>query len=235
MDRTAPQSHSAVETLCHEVRGAIAPLANWRRLLHSQAIKPEDLGALANVLDRAVLVLSRLANDLARLESTADSEASLTVEALDLREVVSSVAKIVAPEAEQKDVALRVQLPPEPVPMFGDFVRLTQVVANLLDNALKFTEGRGRVSVELRYEGGAAQLVVSDTGIGIAHEFLPLAFDEFAREDRRGGGVPGHGIGLHLVQDIVALHGGTVMAESPGPGCGSRFTVVLPVTVPRAA
>lgn len=76
MNQAAPQSRSAVETLCHEVRGTIAPLANWRRLLHSQAIKPEDLGALANVLDRTVLVLSRLASDLARLQSTAQSEAS---------------------------------------------------------------------------------------------------------------------------------------------------------------
>lgn len=163
------------------------------------------------MLDRTVLVLSRLANDLALLQSTEESEASLTVEALDLREVVSSVTKIIALEADQKDVALRVQVPPEPGPMFGDFVRLTQVVANLLDNALKFTEGRGRVSVELRYEGGAAELIVSDTGIGITPEFLPLAFDEFARKDRRGGAVPGQGIGLHLVRDIVALHGGTVV------------------------
>src|SRR5207247_8442912 len=139
---------------------------------------------------------SRLANDLARLQSTAESEASLSVEALDLREVVSSVAKIIAPEADQKDIALGVQLPPEPVPMFGDFVRLTQVVANLLDNALKFTEDRGLVTVELRYEGGAAELVVSDTGIGIAPEFLPRAFDEFTREDRHA--LPGCGIGLHL-------------------------------------
>ena len=224
----------SIEILCHEVRGAIAPLANWQRLLHRSAVTPEELGALGDVLHRTVLVLSRLVNDFAALEH-ADAHDALAVAALDLREVVLVVTKVLGPAAAQKDIALGVRLPPEPVPMLGDFVRLTQVIANLLDNALKFTERLGRVSVELRCEGGSAELSVTDTGIGIAPEFLALAFDKFAREDREGETFLGRGLGLHVVKDIVELHGGTVIAESLGPGRGSRFTVVLPVTVPRAA
>jgi signal transduction histidine kinase len=231
---TQPCRSESIEILCHEVRGAIAPLANWQRLLHRSVITPEELGALADVLQRTVLVLSRLVNDFAALEHAGAHEA-LSVAALDLREVVSSVTNVLGLEAVQKDIALGVWLPPEPVPMLGDFVRLTQVIANLLDNALKFTERRGRVSVELRCEGGSAKLSVTDTGIGIAPEFLPVAFEQFTREDRQGETIPGRGIGLHVVKDIVELHGGTVMAESPGPGRGSRFTVVLPVTVPGPA
>lgn len=224
----------SIEILCHEVRGTIAPLANWQRLLSRRALTPEQLGALADALHRTVLVLSRLADDFAAL-GHAEAPDALSLAVLDLREVVSSTANTVGPAATQKDVALAVRLPAEPVPVLGDFVRLNQVVANLLDNALKFTKRLGRVSVELRCLGGSAELSVADTGIGIAPEFLPVAFDRFTREERGAEHASGRGLGLHVVKDIVERHGGRVVAASAGPGQGSRVTVVLPITLPRAA
>jgi AraC-like DNA-binding protein len=159
----------------------VAPLENWASLLHKHGLKAEDVEVLAGVLHRTVLVLSRLAGDLAALDEVTDAELAVRFAVFDLREAVSSVTHGVAPEAARKNIALNVALPDTPVPVFGDLVRLTQVVGNLLDNALKFTERPGSVSVELRSDGRSAELAVSDTGAGIAPEFLPLAFDKFMR------------------------------------------------------
>jgi signal transduction histidine kinase len=236
MNHTGPQRrHDSFEILCHEVRGTVAPLAHWVWLLHERPLRPEDIDVLAGVLHRTVVVLSRLAEDLAGLETFQDAELPLSFAAVDFREAVSSVIPGVAPEAARKDVALTIELPPEPVPVLGDFVRLTQVVTNLLDNALKFTEPPGAVSVELHSDGRSAELAVCDTGVGIAPDFLPLAFDKFVQEHRGTATQPGAGLGLHVVKDIVTRHGGTVAAESGGHGRGSRFTVVLPLAVKRIA
>jgi signal transduction histidine kinase len=237
MSHSGPQRrHDSFEILCHEVRGTVAPLAHWAWLLHKRPLRPEDVDVLAGVLHRTVVVLSRLAEDLAALENPQDAEFAMSFAAIDLREAVSSVIPGVAPEAARKDVALTIALPSEPVPVLGDFVRLTQVVTNLLDNALKFTEPLGAVSVELHSNGRLAELAVCDTGAGIAPDFLPLAFDKFLQEHRGAAAAhPGVGLGLHVVKDIVTRHGGTVAAESGGHGRGSRFTVVLPLAVTRVA
>jgi len=111
----------------------------------------------------------------------------------------------------------------------GDAVRLQQVVSNLLTNAIKFTLERGQVTVTLRESLGSALLTVSDTGMGIAAEFLPYVFNRFSQEDgsntRSFGGL---GLGLAIVRHLVETHGGTVRAESPGPGKGATFSVTLP-------
>ncbi|MGZ4203223.1 MAG: ATP-binding response regulator, partial [Thermoleophilaceae bacterium] len=155
---------------------------------------------------------------------------SLDLRRLSLLEVVQAALEAVALLAEQRKVGLEVTLDPGTGPVFGDSLRLQQVVLNLLTNAIKFTPEGGAVKVDLGNEGDHALLRVSDTGAGIAPEFLPFVFDRFTQQDnsseRRFGGL---GLGLSIVRHIVEMHRGTVRAESPGRGKGSTFTVTLPL------
>jgi CheY-like chemotaxis protein len=120
-------------------------------------------------------------------------------------------------------------MPEQPIWIDGDEVRLTQIVANLLNNAATFTAEGGRVTLTMKDDTGAVEIVVSDSGIGIAPEMLRHIFEPFAQVDHAVDRVTtGLGIGLNLVQTLASLHGGTVKAESEGLGHGSRFTVRLP-------
>jgi signal transduction histidine kinase len=136
-------------------------------------------------------------------------------------------------EAAEAGLALDSTLPHDLPPVAGDVVRLQQVVHNLLSNAVKFTPPGGRVRVHVDQDGSQARLSVSDTGVGIAPTFLPYVFDRFRQADssmtRTHGGL---GLGLAVVRALVELHGGSVIAESPGDGAGATFTVRLPLLNP---
>jgi CheY-like chemotaxis protein len=139
-------------------------------------------------------------------------------------------------QARQCHVALVLEPPPESLPVYGDGLRLEQVVWNLLSNAIKFTPRGGQVQIVLAASEGEAEISVSDTGEGIAAEFLPHVFDRLRQADasitRKHGGL---GLGLSIVRHLVELHGGTVSARSPGQGRGATFTVRLPTSpTPRA-
>ena len=117
-----------------------------------------------------------------------------------------------------------------PAPVVGNATRLRQVVVNLLSNAIKFTPPGGLVAVSLKPMDSGAQIEVRDTGRGIDPAFLPRVFDQFSRADPSSTGQhPGLGLGLFIVRELVQLHGGTVRADSAGPGRGARFTVQLPM------
>jgi signal transduction histidine kinase len=154
----------------------------------------------------------------------------LKPEAIDLAAVAASATETVRPLIEARQHELVLSLPSEPLPVEADRVRLEQVLINLLNNAAKFTAPGGRITLKAFRERAGAVLEVSDTGAGIAPEFLPHIFDLFTqgeRElDRSEGGL---GIGLTIVKRLVELHGGTVQVRSPGLGGGSRFTVRLPL------
>jgi signal transduction histidine kinase len=133
------------------------------------------------------------------------------------------------PTADEKNLRIDVDIDAASGVVLGDPGRLQQVVSNLLANAIKFTPEGGSVRVGLRDGGDSLRVVVSDTGQGIDPAFLPHVFDRFRQEDgtrtRRHGGL---GLGLSIVRDLVHLHGGSVSAESAGPGQGAKFTVTLP-------
>jgi CheY-like chemotaxis protein len=136
---------------------------------------------------------------------------------------------LIRPIADDKGVRLDLRLPDAPCSVYGDYDRLRQVVQNLLSNAVKFTPAQGVVLVRVTEEGAAFNLTVSDTGIGISSRFLPHVFERFRQADAsttRGYG--GLGLGLAIVKELIERHGGTVSANSPGPGFGSTFTVTLP-------
>jgi CheY-like chemotaxis protein len=151
-------------------------------------------------------------------------------EPVDLRALLSRVVQGFEKTARTQGVGLDLGAAGEPVTVRGDALRLEQIVTNLISNAIKYTNEGGRVSVTLAREGGQVELRVRDTGVGISAEMLPRVFDLFAQApgalDRAQGGM---GIGLTLVQRLVALHEGTVEAFSDGPGKGSEFVVRLPL------
>jgi signal transduction histidine kinase len=230
----SPRSE-ALQIIAHEVRGVLWPLAAWGRRLSGGDIRPDETRQAGEVIERGVEVLSRLASDLAALDSAADGEQPLALTVLDLRDVVATGIRVIGYEATLKGVAIVTDVTAEPVAVLGDPVRLAQVVSNLLDNALKFTDTSGKIVVELTAEGGRAQLSVTDTGVGISPGFLPCVFDKFTRQRPEDVERSGWGLGLYLVKRFVEMHGGRVGAESPGRGLGSRFVVTLPLTVAEAA
>jgi CheY-like chemotaxis protein len=147
-----------------------------------------------------------------------------------LRPVIENALESVRPAAKAKDIALECAIPNSDIVVRGDASRLQQVIWNLLSNSVKFTPRQGRVQISVVEQDGNALLSVTDTGQGIAPEFLPCLFERFKQADgsitRRHGGL---GLGLAIVRHIVEMHGGTVSAASEGPGKGSTFSVTLPM------
>jgi CheY-like chemotaxis protein/anti-sigma regulatory factor (Ser/Thr protein kinase) len=146
-----------------------------------------------------------------------------------MKAVVATALELANPLLEKRHQALELEVPDEALFVSGDAVRLAQVLSNLLTNAIKFTPPDGRIWLRLRHAGDCVEVVVEDTGTGIAPDLLPRVFDLFSQGeqhiDRRAGGL---GLGLAIVKTLVQLHGGSVSAHSDGPGRGSRFVVRLP-------
>jgi signal transduction histidine kinase/CheY-like chemotaxis protein len=223
-------------TLAHELRNPLAPIRNGLQILRLAA---HDQGAAARVqemLERQVNHLVRLVDDLMEVARVTRGRIELRREPVDLGAMLRSAVETSRPLIEAARHELRLDLPEAPVTLIADPVRLAQVVANLLNNAAKYTEEGGRISLSARRDGNHAVISVRDTGVGIPAEVLPRVFDLFSQADRtyhRAQG--GLGIGLTLVRTLVELHGGTVWATSEGVGRGSEFVVRLPLGVEVAS
>jgi signal transduction histidine kinase len=150
-----------------------------------------------------------------------------------LQAVGAAVVELVRAEAAAKDVELLDSI--EPVRLSGDAARLQQVITNLLNNALQFTDAGGRVALDIRRERHDVVIRVEDSGIGIDPRFLPHVFEEFRQGDGPGSGKGGLGLGLAISRHIVELHSGQIEATSAGIGRGATFTVRIPVDSPRGA
>jgi CheY-like chemotaxis protein/two-component sensor histidine kinase len=174
----------------------------------------------------------QLIDDLLDVSRIASGKLRLELQNVELGSVIDAAADTVRPAALAKSIRLDVVREPHVGPITGDPNRLQQVVWNLLSNAVKFTPREGRVQAHLRRVNSRVEIVVSDTGPGIAADFLPYVFERFRQGDssstRPHGGL---GLGLTLVKQLVELHGGSVTAESSGAGQGATFTVKLPVSV----
>jgi CheY-like chemotaxis protein len=190
-------------------------------------------GDLAQMIERQVSHMVRLVDDLMEVSRVTRGKIELRREAVDLKDVIESAAETCRPHIEAAQHELTVTLPPVPLVVHGDTVRLVQVFANLLSNAAKYTDAGGRISITAQRRDDDVEVVVDDTGIGIAPDMLPRVFDMFVQAKGDGRRAQsGLGIGLTLVRSLVTLHGGTVEASSPGVGAGSRFTVRLPLVAP---
>jgi PAS domain S-box-containing protein len=222
-------------TLAHELRNPLAPIRNGLQILRMTKADPAAVGRVHEMLERQVGHLVRLVDDLMEVARVTRGRIELRKEAVDLAGMLRSAVETSRPLIEAARHELIVDLPEEPVTLVADPVRLAQVVANLLNNAAKYTEEGGRIFVSARREGEHAVVIVRDSGVGIPVDVLPRVFDLFAQADRtyhRSQG--GLGIGLTLVRTLVELHGGTVTARSDGLGHGSEFTVRLPLGSERA-
>jgi CheY-like chemotaxis protein/two-component sensor histidine kinase len=183
-----------------------------------------------DVIDRQVQQMTRLVDDLLDVSRISRGKIELRKERVQLAAVVSSAVEASRPLIEKWDHELTVTLPPEPVYLEADPTRFAQVLLNLLNNAAKYTEQGGRIWLTAGQEGEHVVIRVRDTGIGIPREMLPRIFEMFTQVDRSlERSQSGLGIGLTLVQSLVEMHGGTVEAQSDGPGKGSEFVVRLSV------
>ncbi len=223
-----------IHVICHELRGALAPLATWSRLLSAGLVGAGDMRHVGEILERNTRLLARLTSDLSALSSAGSHRPRLTCAPVDVRAVVVEAVRAASQSARAREVMLLAQLPGEPVITFIDELRFAQVLGNLLDNALKFSDSGGKVVLEVVSSPGAARVIVTDSGMGIRSDFLPFVFEKFARGTPDDGGREGRGLGLHVVKTLVEAHGGTIAVESKGPGRGSRFIITLPARLAAA-
>jgi PAS domain S-box-containing protein len=218
-------------TVSHELRTPLNAILGWTRMLQTGAVEGGDrMQRALETIERNARAQTQLVEDILDVSRIIAGKLRVQVRPIDLRGVILAAVDAVRPAADAKQVELALDLSCDANDFYGDPDRLQQVVWNLLSNALKFTPGKGKVTVELRRSNGHVEIAVTDTGMGIAADFLPHVFDRFRQADssitRTQGGL---GLGLAIVRHLVEVHGGTVRAESEGEGKGARFTVRLPV------
>lgn len=221
-------------TLAHELRNPLAPLSNGLHLMRMASAKPDLLEKTRQMMERQIQHMVHLVDDLLDVARISTGKVELRRQRMDLKDVVATAVETSASLVDAGGHKLTVEVPPVPLPMDADPTRLAQVVSNLLNNAAKYTPEGGRIALKVRVDGPEAVLSVSDTGVGIAPDALGKVFEMFAQVPSAGKPQGGLGIGLSLVQSLVALHGGSVTAASPGPGQGSTFTVRLPLVSPES-
>lgn len=216
--------------LSHELRTPLNAVLGWTRLLKEGRLPEEKRDRALDTIDRNARNQVALIEDILDVSRITSGKLRLAVAPVELIQVVEAALDTLRPAAEAKGVRLQAVLDPDAGSLHGDATRLQQVVWNLVSNAVKFTPKGGRVYVRLERESSHVQVVVADTGQGIDPAFLPHIFEAFRQQDasstRQHGGL---GLGLAIVKHLVELHGGTIRAESEGPGQGSNFTVRLPV------
>ena len=222
--------------LAHELRNPLAPIRTATEVLARTLPAQDKNRATADLVKRQVTHLTRLVDDLLDVSRITQGRIQLQHETVDLSAIVAQAIEATEAMLREKHHVVSRLSDLQPLYVDGDAARLLQCVTNLLTNAAKYTDPRGTIRVELRAERGQAVISVSDNGIGIAPELLPSIFELFVQSerslDRSQGGL---GIGLSVVQRLVRMHGGNVIAASDGPGKGATFEIRLPrVPPPRA-
>jgi PAS domain S-box-containing protein len=222
-------------TLAHELRNPLAPIRTGLHLLRITQPGSDSAEQARAMMERQLTHLIRLVDDLLEVSRISRGKIDLRRSPIELAAVVLSAVETTRPAIEAARHKLEISLPAQPLTVDADFVRLAQVLANLLNNAAKYTDPGGRIALSVRGEGAdavsEAVISVRDNGVGIPAELLPRVFDMFAQVDRtldRAQG--GLGIGLALAKSLVEMHAGTIQVESAGPGQGSEFIVRLPAT-----
>ncbi len=217
-------------TLSHELRTPLNAIMGWTQLLRSRKLNETTTVRALETIERNSKSLTQLIEDILDVSRIIRGTLHLNIHQVKLVPLVEAAIDTVRPAAQAKEISIKCQFNPEVGLIMGDAKRLQQVVWNLLSNAVKFTPKGGRVDVQLQPIESHVQIRVSDTGGGIAAEFLSHVFERFRQADssstRSHGGL---GLGLAIVRHLVELHGGTVSAESPGMGQGATFIVNLPM------
>jgi PAS domain S-box-containing protein len=214
-------------TLAHELRNPLAPIRTGLDLIQALRGDAAACEEPLRIMDRQFSHLVHLVDDLLDVSRISRGKVELHKEWLDLTEVIHAALEMSESGLSRGDRHVTVSVPSGPLAVEGDRVRLTQVIANLLNNAAKFTDGGGCIDIRVTLRGEWVEIHVQDDGRGIPRERLDKIFEMFSQAEPGPGA--GLGIGLSLVRRLVEMHGGTVGAASEGPGCGATFTVSLPL------
>ena len=222
-------------TLSHELRTPLTAILGYSRMLATGTITPDRFKRAADIIERNATNLTQIVEDVLDVSRIISGKVRLDVQPVELSGLLNEAVASVMPAAEAKGIQVETLLDPQVGFVLGDPNRLRQIVWNLLSNATKFTPPSGRVTVRLERVDSHAEIVVSDTGIGIRRDFLPHVFDRFRQANpgttRQHGGL---GLGLAIVHDLVHMHGGTVGVASAGEEQGATFHVRLPLMAAHA-
>ncbi len=223
-------------TLSHELRTPLNAVLGYARMLRSGAVAPDRTTAALEIVERNATALKQIIEDVLDVSRIISGRLRLEVAPVDLPTILHDSCATVLPAADAKGVRLETIIDPLTSPVSGDAERIQQIVWNLLSNAIKFTPRGGKVQLRLARVNSHVEVTVSDTGRGIAPDFLPFVFDRFRQGDatssREHGGL---GLGLAIAKQLTELHGGTLSATSDGVGTGATFTLALPLMILHTA
>jgi signal transduction histidine kinase/FixJ family two-component response regulator len=222
--------------LGHELRNPLAPIRNAVKIMKQRGSDDPDLCWARDVVDHQVRQMGQLVDELLEISRVTSGKVRLQKEPIDVATIVAYAVETSRPTIEQQHHRLSIALPPSPVFVEADSIRMAQVLSNLLNNAAKYTKPGGQIRLAVAVEGADVAFRVRDTGIGIPAEMLSQVFDLFTQVDHSlDHSQGGLGLGLTLVQNLVEMHGGTVQALSEGPNRGSEFVVCLPILIETTA
>jgi signal transduction histidine kinase/CheY-like chemotaxis protein len=224
-----------LSVISHELRSPLNAILGWDRILALKCAKDPDVATITPRIEQSAKAQLKMVNDLLDLGRVSTGRLKVEPRPMQLARVARLAIDVARPAAAAKEIEITSRFASGAGELRADPDRLQQVVGNLLSNAVKFTGSGGRITVGLREDGAFTELTVEDTGQGIALELLPHIFDRFRPGDSSSTRqTSGLGLGLTLVREIVALHGGSVFARSAGAGAGATFSVRLPTTRPAA-
>ncbi len=223
-----------IATVSHELRTPLNAMSGWVQLLRGGQVAPERMQHALDVVHRNAVAQGQLIEDLLDVSRMTTGKLTLEIETVDLPSLVQATLESTALAVDAKGLRLTSAIDPEATPMLGDPGRLRQIVANLLNNAVKFSKKGGAIHVALQRVGSDLQLSVVDDGQGISAAFLPHIFEVFRQQDpgmnRRSQGL---GLGLAIARKLVELHGGRISVHSEGEGKGATFRVTFPTASNR--
>jgi signal transduction histidine kinase/ActR/RegA family two-component response regulator len=219
-------------TLAHELRNPLAPIRTGLDILRLRSGDAQATQRATDIMERQLRQMVRLVDDLLDVSRINTGKFTIKSGRVELKAVVNDALEVVRPYIDLHGHELQIDLPDRPVFLNGDATRLAQILSNLLNNAAKYTNRGGRVSLKATVEDRTLVLVVADTGIGIEPEMLHSVFEMFVQVDSTlERSTAGLGVGLSLARKLVELHGGSIEAHSAGLGHGSQFVVRLPIVV----
>ena len=233
-ERTSQMKDEFLATLSHELRTPLSAILGWAQVLRRGTRDTADLQKGLTTIERNARAQAQLIEDLLDMSRITSGKVLLDMQTLAPAVFIDAAVETVRPAAEAKNIRLEKHYEADAGMIAGDPARLQQVIWNLLSNAIKFTPRDGLVQIHVRRSAGSVDIAVSDSGAGIAPEFITHVFERFRQGDasttRQHGGL---GLGLSIVKHLIEQHGGTVRVDSEGEGRGACFTVELPATTPQ--